>query len=164
MAAKLEVRIITPENVVFSRLAESVSLPGMIGDMEILPGHVSIFSTIKPGQVTVKSGTAQAIFAVGTGFLEVHADIVKILVDSCEGNTSIDPEEQRKLIEEAEDKLKTLDNADVETRFAFETQLATAKARIEVYERTEGKQEEGTQFSRFVEPISPNPKSSEETK
>lgn len=164
MAEKLEVRIITPENVVFSRKAESVSLPGMVGDMEILPGHVSIFSTIKPGQVTVKSGTAQAIFAVGTGFLEVNADIVKILVDSCEGNTSIDPEEQRKLIEEAEDKLKTLDSEDVETRFAFETLLATAKARIEVFERTEGRQEEGTQFSCFVEPVSPESDSGGESK
>ncbi len=154
MAAQLEVRIITPDNVVFSRKADSVALPGMMGDMEILPGHVSMFSTVKPGQVVVKSGNAHAIFAVGTGFLEVNADIVKLLVDSCEGNTSIDPEAQRKIIEEAEDKLKNLDNADVETRFAFETLLATAKARIEVYESTGGKQDESTQFSRFVEPIS----------
>ena len=46
MADKLEVRIITPDHVVFSRKAESVSLPGMLGDMEILPNHVSLFSTI----------------------------------------------------------------------------------------------------------------------
>lgn len=157
MADKLEVRIITPDHVVFSRKAESVSLPGMLGDMEILPNHVSLFSTIRPGQVTVRSGEAQAIFAVSTGFLEVHADIVKILVDSAEGNTEIDTEAEKRLIEEAEDKLRNLDSEDVETRFAFETLLATAKARIEVYERTTG--EDGAKnFSRFIEPVSSEPK------
>ena len=156
MADKLEVRIITPDHVVFSRKAESVSLPGMLGDMEILPNHVSLFSTIKPGQVTVRSGQAQAIFAVSVGFLEVNANIVKILVDSAEGNANIDTEAERRLIEEAEDKLKNLDSEDVETRFAFETQLATAKARIEVFERTGGENEGAKNFSRFIEPISPD--------
>ncbi len=156
MADKLEVRIITPDHVVFSRKAESVSLPGMLGDMEILPNHVSLFSTIQPGQVTVRSGEAQAIFAVGIGFLEVNANIVKILVDSAEGNANIDTEAERRLIEEAEDKLKNLDSEDVETRFAFETQLATAKARIEVFERTGGENEGAKNFSRFIEPIAPD--------
>lgn len=156
MADKLEVRIITPDHVVFSRKAESVSLPGMLGDMEILPNHVSLFSTIQPGQVTVRSGEAQAIFAVGIGFLEVNANIVKILVDSAEGNANIDTEAEKRLIEEAEDKLKNLDSEDVETRFAFETQLATAKARIEVFERTGGENEGAKNFSRFIEPIAPD--------
>ena len=156
MADKLEVRIITPDRVVFSRSdAESVAVPGMIGDMVILPGHVPLFSTIKPGQLTIKSGEAQAVFAVGTGFLEVNSNVVKLLVDSAEGNTDIDPDAEKKIIEEAEDKLKNIDSADVETRFAFETLLATAKARIEVFEHNDDSND-SAKFSTFVEPIKPD--------
>jgi len=150
MADPLEVRIITPERVVFSQKVDSVLVPGSLGEMEILPGHVAIFSIIKPGEIRVKDDDQVYIFASGAGFVEVNNDCVKILVDSAEGNADIDPEVARKLIEEAEDKLKDLENVDDETRFAFETQLATARARIEVYERTSGEHEATQGFSRVA--------------
>ena len=53
------------------------------------------------------------------------------------------------------DKLKNLENEDAETRYAFETQLATAKARIEVFEKNKDNKDdyeaqEG--FSRYEMP------------
>lgn len=157
MADKLEVRIITPDHVTFSRTdADSISIPGMMGDMVVLPGHVPTFSTIKPGTVIIKAGEAQATFAVGTGFLEVNANVVKVLVDSADGNAGIDPDVEKRFIEEAEDKLKSIDATDVETRFAWETKLATAKARIEVFENVSNDADPAKNFSTFVEPIKPD--------
>lgn len=135
MSDRLEVRIITPERVVFGKEVNSVQLPGTAGEMEILPGHIAIFSTIKPGQVLVKDGDLTTVFACGTGFVEVYSDHVTLLVDSAEGSAEIDPAVAQAIIEQAEDKLKNLSSEDEEQRFAFETQLAAAKARIEVYER-----------------------------
>ena len=161
MADRLDVRIITPERVVFKREADSVSLPGTVGEMDILPGHVALFSTIKPGQVQIKDSAETVIFACGTGLAEVYANRVTILVDTAEGSAEIDPAAAQKLIDEAEDKLKNLSSEDEEQRFAFETQLAAAKARIEVYERTASSVTETPQhgFSRAAMPaISPKPK------
>lgn len=153
MADRIEVRIITPERIVLSKKADAVVLPAEKGEMQVLPGHAALFSTIIPGQITVFDGEKRSVFASGTGFLEVNSKLVKILVDSAEGTSEIDPAEVQRLIDEAEDKLKNLSNADVEERFAFETQLATAKARIEVYEQTGQEVEAQKGFSRHQLPV-----------
>ena len=158
MSERLNLKIITPEKIVFLHDADSVLLPGTLGEMEVLPGHVAIFSTVKPGQIVVRDGSRKLIFACGAGLLEVNDDKVSLLVDSAEGNSEIDPKAAAELIANLEDKLKNLENEDAETRFAFETQLATAKARIEVYEQSHGDVEAQQGFSRYAMPPVENEK------
>ena len=62
MSDQLDVRIITPEKVVFRNQVGSVVLPGTLGMMEILPDHVAMFSTIKPGEVELKRDGKKVIF------------------------------------------------------------------------------------------------------
>lgn len=156
MSERLDVRIITPERVVFKDEVDSVMLPGTVGEMEVLPGHVALFSTIKPGQILLKDNGKKIVFASGAGLVEVCSDTVTLLVDSAEGSAEIDPKAAAALIAEAEDKLKNLSSEDEEQRFAFETQLAAAKARIEVYEKTSGEIEAQHGFSRAnLTPIKP---------
>ena len=152
MSERLNLKIITPEKIVFFHDADSILLPGTAGEMEVLPGHVAIFSTIKPGQIVIRDGSRKLVFACGAGLLEVNKDKVSLLVDSAEGNSEIDPKAAAELIASLEDKLKDLESEDEETRFAFETQLATAKARIEVYEQSQGDIEAQSGFSRYAMP------------
>lgn len=149
MADKFKVKIITPERVVFSHTAESVSVPGTSGEMELLPGHVALFSSVVPGTIVVKDGDKKAEFAVGAGIVEVCGDMVSLLLDSAKGSAEIDPEEAERLIAEVEDRLKNLSSEDEEQRFAFETQLATARARIEVYERVGETSDSNGMFSQM---------------
>lgn len=149
MSVRLDVRIITPEKVVFSKEVDSIILPGTLGEMEILPGHVALFSTIKPGQLVLKDKDDKLVFASGAGIVEVCADRVTLLVDSADGSSEIDPDASKALIAEYEDKLKNLSSEDEEERFAFETKLAAAKARIEVYERTAEEHESTHGFSKI---------------
>lgn len=149
MSDRLDVRIITPEKVVFSKDVDSVILPGTLGEMEILPGHVALFSTIKPGQIVLRDSDQKLVFASGAGIVEVCANRVTLLVDSADGSSEIDPEASKALIAEYEDKLKNLSSEDEEDRFAFETKLAAAKARMEVYERTADEHEASHGFSRI---------------
>ena len=154
MSDQLDVRIITPEKVVFRNHVGSVVLPGTLGMMEILPDHVAMFSTIKPGEVELKRDGKIVIFACGPGLVEVCANSVTILVDSAAGSEEIDPKEAERMIAEAEDKLKNLSSEDEEQRFAFETQLAAARARIEVYERISNEPEAAKGFTRIkMEPV-----------
>lgn len=153
MAEQIEVRIITPARVVYSRPVDCISLPGTNGMMEILPGHVALFSTVMPGELTVTRNGKKEVFACADGIVEVSNDVVTLLVDSARGNMEIDPVAEKALIDEAEDKLKNLSNEDVEQRFAFESQLAAAKARIEVYERTAGEHEATHGFSTVAAPV-----------
>lgn len=162
MSDRLDVRIITPERVIYKHEADSVIIPGSVGEMEILPGHSALFSGIKPGQMCIRDGAEKKIFACGAGMAEVQHDRVILLLDSAEGNFEIDPKAAAALVAEAEDKLKNLSSEDEEQRFAFETQLATAKAKIEVYERTtEGEHEASRGFSMVSVPAVEKPDTEE---
>ena len=80
MAEQIEVRIITPARVVYSRPVDCISLPGTNGMMEILPGHVALFSTIMPGELTVTCNGKKEVFACADGIVEVSNDVVTLLV------------------------------------------------------------------------------------
>lgn len=162
MSDRLTVKIITPEKIVFYHQADSVKIPGTVGEMEVLPGHVAIFSTVKPGQILVRDGERSLMLASGAGLLEVNDNVVSLLVDSAEGNAEIDAKAAADLVASLEDKLKEIENEDTETRFAFETQLATAKARVEVFEQAKsGNIEAGMQqgFSMSAMPAVEKPAS-----
>ena len=78
MSDRLIVKIITPEKVVFYHEADSILLPGTLGEMEVLPGHVAIFSTIEPGSVIARDGKRTLNVACGTGLLEVKDNMVSL--------------------------------------------------------------------------------------
>jgi F-type H+-transporting ATPase subunit epsilon len=57
MAATLRLEIVTPETRAYSEDVEMVVLPGVEGEMGILPMHVPLMTQIKPGELVVtKSG------------------------------------------------------------------------------------------------------------
>ena len=136
MMPQLQVNIITPERIVMAKKADSVIVPGECGEMEILPQHAAIFSLINPGQLTVTNNNNKSVFAVGIGFLELRENKLSILVDTALGESDIDVEQAKLAIEEAKDRLAEISPENVEERFAFETQLATAQAKIKVYTKT----------------------------
>ncbi|MFA5623697.1 MAG: ATP synthase F1 subunit epsilon [Bradymonadales bacterium] len=139
MPNKLSVRIITPEKVVFARDVDSLSVPGADGEIQMLPEHIPLFSITKPGRVVAQNGDESSVYVVGPGFLEISNNEVSLLVDTADGKDDIDIEEAKAMLADAEDKLKSIESIDVEERFAFETQLATARAQVEVYRRAEDK-------------------------
>jgi len=136
MSDQFDVHIITPERVILSRKANAVIVPGGLGEMQILPDHARLFSTIDPGQIIVTAGKTNRTFINGAGFLEVADNDVKILVDFAIGNEDIDPAAAKALIDKAVDKLKKVNSEDVEQGFAFETELASAKANAEIFRKT----------------------------
>ena len=45
----LKLRIVSPENVVYNGEAESLKVPGMMGEFEILDNHAPIISSLVTG-------------------------------------------------------------------------------------------------------------------
>ena len=78
----LTIQIVTPENIAYTGEAESITIPGADGELEILPGHVGLIVPIIPGilRLTGKNN-AQQVMATGEGFAEVDSNRVSILTD-----------------------------------------------------------------------------------
>ncbi len=83
MAMSVHCDIVSAEEELFSGLVEMVVAHGHMGDLGILPGHVPLLSSLKPGPVRViKQGGGEEIFYISGGFIEVQPDMVKVLADT----------------------------------------------------------------------------------
>ena len=87
--------IITPESTVFKGEVDSVSVPGINGDFEMLNNHAAVVSTLKQGHVKIigditpedadnaqfqKNGKGYW-YAIKSGAIEMNANKIIVLAD-----------------------------------------------------------------------------------
>lgn len=101
---KLQVELVTAEGRVLSEEADFVKLPGLGGELGVLPEHIPLLTPLRTGEVLVRNdGKDQFLFVAG-GFVEVLPDRVVILADVAERAEDIDEaaaEEARRSAQEA---------------------------------------------------------------
>jgi len=100
----IELKIVTPEKVVYDAQVESVSFPTMEGEITILPNHVPLISALKPGELKIKKEGKEEFFHVTKGVAEVDGKTITLLTDAAERAEDID----EKRAEEARNKAKEL--------------------------------------------------------
>ena len=105
MADKLSLEVVTPFRTVLNEDVDSVTLPGIEGELGILPEHVPLLTILDTGIMSYVngSGNTQAI-AVHWGYAQVEGNNVRVLAELAETADEIDlPRAQ-----EAEIKAKEL--------------------------------------------------------
>jgi F-type H+-transporting ATPase subunit epsilon len=82
MADTLKFELVSPERLLLSEQVEMVLVPGTEGVFGVLPLHMPLLSTLKPGYVEVYQGnTVKERFFVTAGFAEVTPTTCTVLVD-----------------------------------------------------------------------------------
>jgi F-type H+-transporting ATPase subunit epsilon len=101
----LAVNLVTPKGVVAHTDSDSLQAPGELGEFELLPGHVPMLTSLKPGVLTI--GTKQrARYAVSTGYLRVDPQgAVEVLVEQAKPADEIDVDAARSELKAAEIEL-----------------------------------------------------------
>ncbi len=102
--AKLHVELVTAEGRVLSQEADFVVAPGSAGELGVLPHHIPLLTTLRPGEVMVRNEGVEEYLFVSGGFLEVLPDRVVNLADAAERADEIDlarAEAARRAAEEA---------------------------------------------------------------
>lgn len=110
--SKLQIKVVTPERVVFEDSVDSVSMMTENGEITILPNHVPLVSLLRAGEMRLSDSGNQSLLAVSTGLVEVRdGNNVIILADTAERSEELELEkieEARKLaekrLEEARDQ------------------------------------------------------------
>jgi F-type H+-transporting ATPase subunit epsilon len=90
MANTIKLEIVTPQATVFSDDVEMVTLPGVEGQMGILPQHVRLMTQLVPGEMIVRKNGQDRFLAVGEGLVEVTGDRVAIVTDMAVAAENID--------------------------------------------------------------------------
>jgi F-type H+-transporting ATPase subunit epsilon len=114
MAEELTLEIVTPERLVFSGVVDLVTVPGTEGEFGVLKGHASLLSSVDVGELSFVQDQKRTRYAVNTGYAEVTASRVTVLVETAERSDMIDLERARQAKERAEEKLTKLAAEDAE--------------------------------------------------
>jgi F-type H+-transporting ATPase subunit epsilon len=102
----LTLEIVTPEAIVYSKPVAMVTLPGVEGQMGILPQHMPLMTQMVPGEIIVQVDGHDEFLAVGEGLVEVTADRVQILTDMAVPAESIDEAKAEEARRRAEARLR----------------------------------------------------------
>ena len=129
MAENIQLRVITPHELVVDEQVDEVVGPGTLGEFGILPGHVPFISTLFPGFLKYKIGQEQKSLIIHGGLAEVREDTVRILTDNAEQLGEADQTEAKKEIEQIEQELKDrADSPKKQSELNFRLKLAQARA------------------------------------
>jgi F-type H+-transporting ATPase subunit epsilon len=88
----IQVEIVTQERQIFNKSVDMVVLPGSEGVLGVLPNHTPLLTTLGFGELRVKQGMTEEVFAVYGGVVEVRPDKVVVLADMAEPAQEIDLE------------------------------------------------------------------------
>jgi len=86
----MKLRIVTPESTFYSDDVDMVTLPGVDGDLGILPHHIRLVTQMVPGELVVRKDGRDQFLAVGEGLVEVSSDGVDIVTDMAVTAENID--------------------------------------------------------------------------
>lgn len=78
----LKLKIVSPERIEFEGEAESVLVPGTLGQFEILTNHAPIISSLDKGKVVYGLPGGEKIpLEISGGFVEVQKNVVSLCVE-----------------------------------------------------------------------------------
>ncbi|MEI8388079.1 MAG: F0F1 ATP synthase subunit epsilon [Verrucomicrobiota bacterium] len=102
----LHLEIVTPEQKIYSDDVDSVTIPGVEGELGVLPQHVPLMTQLLPGELRVFKGGEELRLAVGEGFVEIGADKVAVLTDMAVKESEIDESAAEEAVKRAEEAMK----------------------------------------------------------
>lgn len=80
----MHVTVISPERAVFDGEADAVVAPAFDGEVGILPQHAPFITLLGQGTLAVRRGGDTSRFKVEGGFLQVVADVVRVVAGKAE--------------------------------------------------------------------------------
>lgn len=125
MTGKIQLKIVTPERLVYEAAVDSVTVMTQEGEITVLPGHTSLAAPLKSGEMKARLGSDEEYLAISTGMLEVqNGSSVTVLADTAERLEELELQKIEEAKLRAEQALK-------EKRFVDERTFADAAAHLE---------------------------------
>jgi F-type H+-transporting ATPase subunit epsilon len=105
MADTITFDLVSPERLLLSTDAEMVTIPGADGYMGVMPGHMPLVSTLRPGMIDVQAGGRNERFFIRGGFAEVSPTKLTVLAEEAIPMSEMDIAVLDQRIRDAEEDL-----------------------------------------------------------
>lgn len=126
--------IVTPEKrLLLNQEVEEVTVPAFKGELNILPGHAPLITTLETGVMKwkLKGEARQSLAAISWGYCQVSSEGVNILADIADLPEEIDADAKKQFLNDAEKKLANETLTDEEWN-QLQREVARARADIEI--------------------------------
>ena len=90
MAEQLQLDVVTPDRRVLQAPVDMVTVPGLGGELGILPGHTPLISQLQTGVLSYTREGRTFQLHVSGGFVEVNEDRISVLAEIAELPEEID--------------------------------------------------------------------------
>ncbi|MFA5804118.1 MAG: F0F1 ATP synthase subunit epsilon [Melioribacteraceae bacterium] len=109
------VEIITPSKSAYKGQIKSITVPGTLGNFQVLFNHSPMLSTFEIGKIKLSDFNDKEIeYATSGGTVEVNDNKILILADSAETSDEIDIERAKKSFERAKERLASRNKGDID--------------------------------------------------
>ena len=127
--------VVSQDRIVFQGNVDIVNLPGVEGDMGILPNHSPVLTLLRFGVITIKTKTDEQFFTVAGGVAEVQPDQVTILADAAENVDEIDIQRAEMARKRAEEALLKTPQTLTDEYLAIEAAIRRSNLRLDAARR-----------------------------
>jgi F-type H+-transporting ATPase subunit epsilon len=131
MADKIQLEVVTPERRVLAESVDMVTVPGLDGELGLLPGHTPLISQLQTGVLSyVQDGKTHQLHVSG-GFVEVRDDHVSVLADVAERPEEIDATRAKAARDREEKQLNSWTGTEEDFEMA-KVKLERSKVRLQL--------------------------------
>ena len=127
--------LVTPDKkLVTDTEIDEVVVPGFMGQLDILPGHAPLITTLSVGvlKYRLKGSSNFESVVVSWGYCEVSKDGVTILAETAETPSEIDRARAETAMKTAQEKLSNAAYIEPDQVVAFQRKLERAQARLHI--------------------------------
>lgn len=130
----LRLNIVTPERQFLDVECVNVTLPGKLGEMQVLSGHAAMLAELVSGLVSYEKSDRELIkFMVGEGVVEVDADQVNLLCEQARYKSEIDKSQEEGLLADLSAQIKNIETGDIEQK-RLTVELSRCMARLSLFD------------------------------
>jgi F-type H+-transporting ATPase subunit epsilon len=134
----LHLEIVSPERRAYSDDVDMVVVPGIDGELGILPHHTRLISALGTGELRIKKAGIEQVLFISGGFVEVRSDKVIVMADLAEHTDEIDEARAVEARRKAEAELGEVHDPVDLARVRAALQTALMRERIATRRRSRG--------------------------
>ena len=134
----LKLEIVSPERLAYTDEVDMVVVPGIDGELGILPHHTRLISALGVGELRIRKGGTEQSMLISGGFVEVRPDKVVVLADLAEHSEEIDEARATEARRQAEAELQQAQEPADIARVRAALQTALMRERIATRRRSRG--------------------------
>lgn len=137
----MHLQVTTPRGYLIQTEVDEVAAPGVLGEFDVLPGHIPFMSVLKPGVLLYRNKNGEKKFlAIGDGILQIARskgeETILVLVDRGEKGGEIDRDASQQELATLDSEISKAKPDTLAANYVLTNKRAWVAARVDAASRS----------------------------